>query len=278
VSAESEGQQEAMRFREQHNLGTAPLGDLVTLIEQAVGADVAVLDTEPNQHGMTMRRGTDGPIYIAVTRTAHPMRQRSTLAHELAHVVFGDWSAEAIVDSTNPVESRANSFARHLLIPQEGVKEMIASEHVGQGRALLSAVVQRFLVSPTIATIALEQCGRIDRATKDEWMSVTTPTLAAEFGWMERYQALAEASNRRRAPQRLLARAISGWLQNLVPIQTIATLRGLSADEAEEELRKEGLQPAEVNVTPSWSKTSELPDVSIDLAEFDADMNDSLGE
>lgn len=273
MSAESEGRQAAARFRDEHDLGSAPLADLVTLIEQTVGADVAVLDTEADQHGMTMRRGDDGPIYIGVARTSHPMRQRSTLAHELAHVVFGDWSAELRIESGHPVESRANAFARHLLVPQRGVEEMMGGGHIGPGRAMLSAVVQRFLVSPGIAAIALEQSSCIGRATKEEWKSVSTVRLAAEFGWLDRYQALAEVSNRRRAPQRLLARAISGWLQDAVPIQAVATLRGVDAATAEQELRSVGLCPADVTTTPSWSNASELPEVTIDLGEFDADMN-----
>lgn len=273
MNTESEGRREAALFRDRHNLGSAPLGDLVTLIEQAVGADVAVLDTEQDQHGMTMRRGDDGPVYIVVARTPHPMRQRSTLAHELAHIVFGDWSTEPHIDSANPVESRANAFARHLLIPRSGVEELLAEEHVGRGRAALSAVVQRYLVSPAIASIVIEQIGFIDTATKEEWKSVSTPRLAAEFGWLDRYRAMAEASNRRRAPQRLLARAISGWMQNVVSIQTIATLWGVDVTTAENEMHTAGLRqivPVEARI---WSNASELPEVSIDLGEFDADMN-----
>ncbi|MEV0355642.1 ImmA/IrrE family metallo-endopeptidase [Nocardia sp. NPDC050697] len=272
MSAESEGRQEAARFRTEHHLGSAPLGDLVMLIEQSVGADVAVLDTEQDQHGMTMRRGDSGSVFIGVTRTPRVMRQRSTLAHELAHVVFGDWADEPLIDSANPVESRANAFARHLLIPQQGVEETIESEYVGHGRAMLSAVVQRFLVSPSIAAIALEQGGHIDRATKEQWKSVPTPKLAAEFGWLDRYRSLSEASNRRRAPQRLLARAISGWVQNVVPIQTVATLWGIDAAVAEQELRAAGLRQVDRWESPNWAGVAELPEVEIDLSEFDADM------
>ncbi|MFE3544079.1 ImmA/IrrE family metallo-endopeptidase [Nocardia sp. NPDC059177] len=274
MSTEYEGKQAAARFRADNKLGSAPLGDLVTLIEQFVGADVAVVDTEPDQHGMTMRRGIDGPVYVAVARTPHPMRQRSTLAHELAHIVFGDWSDNPQIDSAAPVESRANAFARHLLIPQQGVRDMVAGEYVGSGRAMLSAVVQRFLVSPRIAAIALEQAGSIDAATKSQWKSISTPNLAAEFGWLDRYQSLARESDRRRPPQRLLARAISGWLQNAVSIQTIATLRGSDAGTVERELRAAGLEPAESTVAPAWAAAAELPKVAFDLSEFDADLDD----
>jgi hypothetical protein len=64
-------------------------------------------------------------------------------------------------------------------------------------------------------------------------MRVTAPALAARFGWLDQYRALQAGSGRRRAPQRLLARAIQGYLENgerrtenVVSLQT-ATLRGL---------------------------------------------------
>lgn len=272
MTTESEGCEAAEQFREEHHLGSQPLGDLVTLIEQTVGADVAVLDTDADQHGMTVRRGDRGTVYIAVARTPNPMRQRSTLAHELAHVVFDDWAAEPQVDSANPVESRANTFARHLLLPRQGLRDLMTSESGRDELATLSKVVQRFQVSPAIAAIALEQSGYIDAATKTLFMSEKTPRLAARFGWSDQYQALQRESNRRRAPQRLLTRAISGYLHNVVSIRTIATLRGLDTAEIEKELSDAGLTPVEL--TPAWVDSAELPDVDIDLAELDADLSD----
>lgn len=51
MTAESEGREAAERFRAEHHLGYQPLGDLVTLIEHTVGADVAVLDADLGDSG-----------------------------------------------------------------------------------------------------------------------------------------------------------------------------------------------------------------------------------
>lgn len=48
MSAEAEGSKLAARFRREHRLGEQPLGDLVAVIEQATGIDVAVLDAGPD--------------------------------------------------------------------------------------------------------------------------------------------------------------------------------------------------------------------------------------
>jgi hypothetical protein len=199
------------------------------------------------------------------------MRQRSTLAHELGHVLFEDWIDNDASDwsDRSPAEIRADAFARHLLIPVEGLREFIGARF-SVGRSTLSAVVQRFLVSPPIAAIALRQGGYIDEAIKQEWMTLSAPQLAARFGWADQYQVLQVSSDRRRAPQRLLARAITGYAEGVLSAQAIATLRGISLEAILEELGGAGVSPVERPI--AWADPAELPDVHVDLAALDEDL------
>lgn len=268
MTAESEGRDAAGAFRSEHRLGSQPLGNLVTLIEQTTGMDVAVVEAAPDEHGMAMRDPARGVVFIAVAKTPHPMRQRSTLAHELAHVVFDDWGdpARGGWADRDRVEQRADAFARHLLVPEPGLRELLAGRERVDLPAL-SRVVQRFLVSPAMAVIALHRCGLVDEATKEEWRQVTTLTLAARFGWIDQYRALQAESNRTLAPQRLLARATQGYLEEVVSIQTLARLRGVSAAEVEAELTEAGLVPPQR--PPAWARPDELPEVEVDLSDLD---------
>lgn len=269
--AEDEGRTAAARFRQEHHLGSQPLGDLVAVMEQTTGIDVAVLDVGPDEHGLAMRDPARGTVFIGVARTRNPMRQRSTLAHELGHVLFEDWTSSASDNWSDrtPAEVRADAFARHLLIPVEGLREFLGSrEFVAQ--ADLSRVVQRFLVSPQIAAIALHQADYVDDATKQEWMTLSAPRLAARFGWSDQYRALQSDSDQRRAPQRLLARAIRGYAEGVLSAQAIATLRGIALEVAEADLLEAGVLPAERPV--AWTDASELPDVHVDLAALDEDL------
>jgi Zn-dependent peptidase ImmA (M78 family) len=203
------------------------MGDLVAVIEQATGIDVAVLGVDPDEHGLTMRDPGRNAVFIGVARTRNPMRQRSTLAHELGHVLFEDWTdndASNWSDRTHE-EIRADAFARHLLAPEHGLREFLGSREL-LAQADLSAIVQRFLVSPAVAAIALQQAGYIDAAIKQEWMGLSTPLLAVRFGWSDQYHALQADSDQRRAPQQLLARAIKGYAEGVLPAQALATLRG----------------------------------------------------
>lgn len=268
VDTEAAGRARAEEFRRDHHLGVQPLGDLVALIEQTTGIDVAVLEAGPDEHGLAMRDPVRDVVFLAVARTPHPMRQRSTLAHELAHVLFEDWTSATVKEwsKPGPEEERCRAFARHLLVPTDGVREVLGDQQ-NVTFATLSDVVQRFLVSPAIAAIALEQAGYIGTATAEDWSGFHTPQLAARFGWTDQYQALAAESNRRRAPQRLLTRAINGYEFGVLPAQAIATLRGIPLDRAEADLREAGVTPGEPTV--AWAEPSDIPDVHVDLSDLD---------
>jgi hypothetical protein len=173
---------------------------------------------------------------------------------------MGDWS------DRSPAEIRADAFARHLLVPVEGLQEFIKPRSP-VGPSTLSAVVQRFLVSPKIAAIAMRQAGYINEATKQEWMTLSAPQLAARFGWTDQYQLLQAGSDRRRAPQRLLARAITGYVEGVLSAQAIATLRAMSLEAVIKELEEAGVTPVERPI--AWADPAELPDVHVDLAALD---------
>lgn len=271
MNAEAEGRATAVRFRRDHNLGIQPLGDLVAVIEQATGIDVAVLDVDPDEHALTMRDPRRGTVFIGIARTRNPMRQRSTLAHELGHVLFEDWTdSDASARGVRPpTEIRADAFARHLLAPIDGINAFLGAREPAR-QSTLSAIVQRFLVSPQIAAIALHQAGRIDSTTKQHWMDLTAPTLATRFGWTDQYHALQADSDKRRAPQRLLARAIKGYEEGVLSAQAIATLRGVNLETTENDLREAGIEPVEQPV--AWANPSELPDISVNLSALDTDL------
>lgn len=272
MNAEQEGSAAAARFRQHHHLGVQPLGDLVAVIEQATGFDVAVLDVGPDEHGLAMRDPARHAVFIGIARTRRPMRQRSTLAHELAHVLFDDWG-DGDADNLSvrsPAEVRADAFARHLLVPVDGLREFLGSPQ-GLTESMLSAVVQRFLVSPQLAAIALRQAGYIDDTTKQEWMTLTTPKLAARFGWIDQYETLQTNSGWSRAPQRLLARAITGYAEGVLGAPTIATLRGITVEAAKQELDDAGATRSEPPI--AWAEPTDLPDVQVDLAALEDDLN-----
>lgn len=269
-SNEAVAREAAQDFRDKHGLGTQPLGDLVALIEQTTGHDVAVLDAESDEHGLTMTDPLRGRVFIGVARTRNPMRQRSTLAHELAHLIFQDQAED--LSKRSSVEVRADAFARHVLVPTAGVRDILGETWEVTERHL-SDIVQRYLVSPSIAAIAMRDSQYINPETAKQWMSISTPQLASRFGWSDYYAILQGDSNKLRAPQGLLARAIAGYTAGVVSLQTIATLRGLPVEDIATEFSENGIV-----VDPSNDGELDLvefPDVDLDLSDLGDEENDS---
>lgn len=265
-SSEQQAKHAASDFRRTHRLGVQPLGDLVALIEQATGYDVAILDAEADEHGLTMRDPDRNAVFIGVARSRNPMRQRSTLAHELGHVIFDDWDGATELAKRSPQEIRADAFARHLLIPIEGVRDFLGARST-VSEAELAAVVQRFLVSPAMAAIALRDAGFIGPSEASHWSELTSRQLAVRFGWSDHYASLQEDSHRPRSPQTLVARAFEGYREGVVSAQAIATLRSVNLETALKELEEAGVIPLRHDAVDL--DVSELPKAGVDLTELE---------
>jgi Zn-dependent peptidase ImmA (M78 family) len=253
---EQEAREAAGRFRAENGLGVAPVSDLVALIEQTMRVDVTVLPIEEDdEHGLTMVDPNRGVTIVAVPTSEHPMRWRSNLAHELAHLVFEDHQAgkAGALSRDGLVERRAQSFARHLLIPADGIRHVLARATPSLGALaqrdplpmrVLSDLTQRFQVSPQVAAIQLRDMDLITQSTCDEWSAQTTPSVAARFGWVDQYTALQGESRQHRAPQRLLARAVAGYIAGLVSLEAVASVRGVAPEALAAEFRLAGIEPS----------------------------------
>lgn len=268
MSNEQIGLAAAAAFREDYGLGLGPIASMPRLLEQKVGIGVAyvTLPTSPG-HGMTMRLGEK--YMIAAGCTDHPMRLRSTLAHELGHFRLGsvdralgheEW------DKRTPEEIQADAFARHLLVPLDAVRA--ATRGVPATIALLSDLVQTYQASPSIVAIQLREAGEIDPDTCDAWKTFTAAGLASRFGWHAEYAALAAHSTTPRAPQALLARAVEGYRWNLITPAAIARLDGQrDPRDVVAELHADGIAPVDVeDVAPERPADAGTPLTAEEIA------------
>ena len=247
LAFEDEAREAAERFRAENGLGDAPIADIVALIEQTQDVDVIVLGVDDsNEHGLTMVDPVRGATIVAVASSNKPMRWRSNLAHELGHLILGDHDngQPGALSAGSTIESRAQSFARHLLIPLRGVQHFIDRLKQPLDLNAFSDLVQRFEVSPAVASIQLHTLGTIDASRHAEWSAMYTPMLAARFGWTDQYKGLQAESRQRRAPQRLLTRVVAGYVAGLVSLETVASVRGVALHELADELEEAGIRQA----------------------------------
>jgi hypothetical protein len=261
-SNETLGRDAAEAFRQRHDLGLQPIGDLGLVIEEATNVDVAILDA-PDGHGITVQRGA--LTMIGVACSPHPMRQRSNLAHELGHLELG--TVRHTVDSLlgrarDDDEIAADAFARHLLAPLAGLSN-VARERPGTLQ-LVSDVVQRYGVSPRIACIQLKFLGVITLEQEHQWCSEESASrLALRYGWHAQYLAMSNESRQPRPPRRLLARAVEGYLLGAVPLPVLARLNGsMDVKATFRDLSGGGISPVahEAVITPGRDANAMTPE------------------
>lgn len=131
--ATQQGEMLADEERRRMGLGVAPLPDLAELLETQ-GVRTAVVDLPEDVSGLTLSDRSVG-LFVVANRVHHHLRRRFSFSHEYAHVVadrarFGLVSRASERDDL--VEIRANAFAASFLMPEEGVRQFIAT--LGKGK------------------------------------------------------------------------------------------------------------------------------------------------
>jgi len=124
----------AQEERRRLGLGTAPLGDVPSLLESQ-GIRTGLITMPAGVSGLMMSHPDVG-LFVVVNSEHHPVRQRFSLCHEYAHLLLdraqmGHVSKES--ERANLSEVRANVFAACFLMPDEGIRQFIAG--LGKGNA-----------------------------------------------------------------------------------------------------------------------------------------------
>ena len=229
-SPSKQGVELAARFRAKHKLGVGPVDDINDLMK-LVDADFIVLDLAEDLDALTLRDPDSGALTVGIGTSNYPYRQRLTIAHEIGHIMAGDITEDGAslqCDKTLPSETRANTFARCVLCPEEALQEL---PPYADAEELLSTVVQRFQVSPHVAAIQLHQAGLISKETKEDLRSHTAKKLASRFGWKATYDHACKIAQLARASERLVADAYKAYAQGLIALPTVAFAEQVTPEE-----------------------------------------------
>jgi Zn-dependent peptidase ImmA (M78 family) len=136
------GAKRARQARERLGLdAAAPIGCVVTVVEQSAGLPIAVGALPERIAGALFRNGMGSIAWVNGTQSVE--RQRFTVAHEYGHV-FCEHEGRRKVDTPaiisgathDPQEVQANAFAAQFLAPGAGVEAMV------DGRPTLEDVVR----------------------------------------------------------------------------------------------------------------------------------------
>ena len=215
AQAQQQGRELAELTRRELDLGSDALSDIAGLIEQHFAVDVALSPLGTEVDGLCVHSGT-AALILANTDSSDG-RVRFTLAHELAHHLLGDpreviEEAEQDMFADTVVERRASAFAGHLLMPERGIRSVLA--WLGEEPNRLSersviALMEHFGVSMAALIYQLNIIGVLSYDDGQQLRSRGVTSLVELHRDVAPSGAATTVSRIRRPPERLARQALA---------------------------------------------------------------------
>ena len=250
------GEISAARLRSVLDLGEEPIADLTAIVED-LGIPVAHRPMEPDSRltGVAVPDHLDGRQRWAIVVNSNDnwLRQRYTQAHELCHVLYDD-SDDVIVERVEvrdqSPEWRAESFARHLLVPQLALRKFCESGVSGGCEApgdaqLVGAAMMHFGVSRAVILKALVEDGIFSRERAEQWSEVAAAQLVSSVGGHEWWKAGVEREGCFAPSPMLLSLALDAYHQGLIDVRVVAELLEEPPEAVQADLAERGWSPVE---------------------------------
>lgn len=207
--------------------------ELIGRIENQFGVDVVVTGLPQDCDGLSF---SDGGVRVIVLATSSaPFRQRFTLAHELAHLAFGDSQDEVIEEQLEsektPVESRANSFAASFLAPRSEIVGLVGDRSPAEA---FDDLVLHFQMSPSAMSWRLLNERLISQEDQRRLGAQTARAMAMRAGEAAEHTNRARLAGVPRPAQRLIDAYLDAYRDGVTTLRPAANLLGQPAEELEE--------------------------------------------
>lgn len=239
------GYELADRVRYTLDLGESPIPSMRDLAEETLRIPVVQTRLDERIAGATVDFGTRRAVVLNISgMNSQAMVRRSTVAHELCHILFDpktnldtlrvdeyeelERRADTLAD---PVEQRANAFAVQLLAPQEAAVERFESLY----EDLFPAVLDHFGLSFTAGRYQVWNGLGRDRPLEE----ICAPNRPPESDWEAResytldYHPIRQVMDRPSRAGRFSAVAVRAAKEGLVSWDTVAEWLYCSIGEAQ---------------------------------------------
>jgi Zn-dependent peptidase ImmA (M78 family)/transcriptional regulator with XRE-family HTH domain len=244
--AVEQGRKLAEWVRRTLRLGDGPLLRFPELLEERFHLDVDLAPLPEAVDGLCVSLGDR--VLVLVGSRKPSSRQRFTLAHELAHYLVDDLGPfhvdELGVRARSLAEMRANAFAAHLLMPENGVRAAVEGVDDDAERAVRVAL--SFGASVGAAAYQLGNLGLLPDAARDRLAMAGSKPLLMRYALPSDWHQDESGRGRVRPPSRLYGRATLAYRRGLIGLLPIAELLQRSDhDQLRQELDDAGLAPDE---------------------------------
>src|SRR3712207_3083662 len=242
----------AAEARQRLGLGVKPVWDMAALLEEEGIFVVEAPFRSDNLFGAFSYSEETGPCVLINTHCTKG-RQTTTAAHEYCHNLKDREKIRAIVcgrhNEDEEVERYAYAFARHFLMPREGVLQVLDDlGALGRGIDEEDVVHLRwhFRVSYQVAVLHLMQLGFVGRSEYENLKDVRSVwSLDRRLGYDPEEDRKEEPPSRPeplRRPRPLTGLAIRAYDQGLITLARFAEVMGLDRAEAADLLEEAGVK------------------------------------
>jgi Zn-dependent peptidase ImmA (M78 family)/transcriptional regulator with XRE-family HTH domain len=236
ATAKRQGRELAEAARAGLDLGSDALGNLPDLIEAHFGVDVALSPLGTEADGLCVH--ADGVNLILASSDFPAGHVRFTLAHELAHHLFGDTREvigedEAAMFADNVVEWRANAFAAHFLMPERGIQALLRfrQDAAPVSPSSVIALMIHFQVSLAALVYQLNELRLLEFDEGQALRAQGVNNLVRTYAEADAARVVLNSPERVRPPTRLHQVALNAFGEHRVGLAPIAGLLERSDDD-----------------------------------------------
>ena len=181
----SEAEVLAAKFRSDNGLTQSGPINAKTLLRK-LNITAMYRPLSDGSYGISCRSNT-GKMFMLVNSTSTRGRQHFTIGHELYHLFYDEKpTPHMCLGASTGEERNANMFASALLLPREGVLQMIRLEEVTHHKVELATVLrieQMYQVSRTNLLLRLKELKLISEALFLELQAIPVKDSAREYGY-----------------------------------------------------------------------------------------------
>ncbi|MCK9588741.1 MAG: XRE family transcriptional regulator [Terrimicrobiaceae bacterium] len=228
ATAAADAEAHAAELRASWNLGTGPLPNLTTLLEDK-GFEIVVVEAERAFSGISAWIGSAQPVVVVQDPKGDGARQRMNLTHELGHIV-GDPTEDA------GAEDYAGLFGAAFLFPRPAVQMEFTARRNRITLAELKSVKGKYGISFEAILRRLKSLGILSGEGCDWWYKVG--------GIKAKEKATPVPEERPMRPVRLASKAICEGMVTLDTLRQNADFRPAELDDMadQHQPRRESLQ------------------------------------
>lgn len=221
---ETIAERQAMEVRDWLDIGSGPIADIFSLIENKIGIRLYQRKLASSISGLFVFDESVGACILL--NSAHPLRRRVySAAHELGHFIGTRHSPETLEKGerfSSREEQYADSFARSFLTPRDSFTEVFRSLSVGAdslSRRHIILLAVQFGISHKFCVRRLEQLELVQKGTWnwfEENGKITREHVCELLGRHYEEVDWAKVEAKKPVPYRIRLLATMAWEQDLV--------------------------------------------------------------